>query len=214
MEECLDDLELEELPPIATDVVNLSCSMNQLHTLPIFHFGLVILDCSHNFITKLPPLPPTLKELYCYGNELLELPELHEGLEVLNCIINRITILPTLKCLECSDNRLSTLPELPINLKILKCDRNRLKKLPILPEGLEILLCYGNSLPAWALDSSLRKVKKKQYQVVMKNLKSAFAAVIIQRCWTKYWLIPNQEGEARYAKHAYQLSIGQNGIPI
>ena len=50
------------------------------------------------------------------------------------------------KILECSYNRLTSLPNLP-NVKILCCDNNQLTRLPDLP-NIELLNCYINQLIA------------------------------------------------------------------
>ena len=46
--------------------------------------------------------------------------------------------------LDCHDNKLNSLPELPENLVILYCYYNMLKYLPDLPDHLVYLYCYHN----------------------------------------------------------------------
>ena len=73
----------------------------------------------------------------------------------LDCTNNKITSLPTLpttiKGLYVEANLLTTLPVLPEGLKVLWCTNNQLTTLPALPDSLEYLLCSSNqliSLPA------------------------------------------------------------------
>ncbi len=51
------------------------------------------------------------------------------------------------KTLDCDDNQLTELPELPKNLTELFCYDNQLTELPELPKGLERLYCSHNKLP-------------------------------------------------------------------
>jgi len=71
-------------------------------------------------------------ELYCYNEELYHLP----------------TILPkSLRKLDCNNNCIVTLPELPDSLEVLNCSVNKIKCLPIkLPSNLKILNCSRNYL--------------------------------------------------------------------
>ena len=81
------------------------------------------LSCSANQLTSLPTLPQTLEILYCSDNQLTSLPTLPQNLEILYCYYNQLTSLPTLpqnlKFLDCSYNQLTLLPTLPQNLKTL-----------------------------------------------------------------------------------------------
>ena len=51
-----------------------------------------------------------------------------------------------LKRLDCFDNQISELPELPSTLELLVCDWNQLSELPELPASLSYLYCYNNNL--------------------------------------------------------------------
>ena len=86
------------------------------------------LSCSANQITSLPTLPQNLEILYCSGNQLTLLPTLPQNLEILYCYDNQLTSLPTLpqnlKFLDCSYNKLTLLPTLPQKLKTLYCYSN------------------------------------------------------------------------------------------
>jgi hypothetical protein len=70
--------------------------------------------------------------------------------EKLNCSVNKLTSLPelptNLKELICYNNKLTSLPKLPNTLVNLDCDKNNIKELPELPESLEILSCMRNDI--------------------------------------------------------------------
>jgi len=72
------------------------------------------------------------------------------NLEKLDCSYNRLTTLPnlpeTLKDLNCYNNNLTSLPNLPGALKDLHCSNNKLTTLPKLPGTLKNLWCSENSL--------------------------------------------------------------------
>ena len=69
-------------------------------------------------------------------------------INVLDCGNNQLTSLPelpaTLTVLYCGNNQLTSLPELPASLSGLYCSRNQLASLPELPASLNILYCDGN----------------------------------------------------------------------
>ena len=74
-----------------------------------------------------------------------------ERITELNCSRNRLQSLPklpkTLKQLYCSNNHLQNLPKLPETLEGLYCSHNHLQNLPdLLPGGLLWLYCSGNQL--------------------------------------------------------------------
>jgi len=73
-----------------------------------------------------------------------------KNLEILYCTNNQLTSLPdlpqNLKELYCFYNQLTLLPTLPQNLKELSCSYNELTSLPTLPQNLKILRCYHNQL--------------------------------------------------------------------
>ena len=68
----------------------------------------------------------------------------------LDCSENSLTSLPdlpnTLTKLNCNWNKLTSLPELPTNLVELLCRNNQLTSLPELPQNLETIWCYINQL--------------------------------------------------------------------
>lgn len=68
----------------------------------------------------------------------------------LDCSGNKLTSLPELPSsmlsLYCEDNQLTYLPNLPENLDVLACGYNRLTELPKLPQTLRILSCVSNHI--------------------------------------------------------------------
>ena len=68
----------------------------------------------------------------------------------LDCSNNKLTALPELPAslseLNCNWNQLTTLPELPASLTYLECDSNQLTTLPELPASLTKLWCRNNDL--------------------------------------------------------------------
>ena len=76
-------------------------------------------------------------ELNLSNKQLNELPDLskYTNLEILDCYNNNLTSLnnlpTTLKKLNCSHNQLVRLPKIPSGLQILSCHYNKLTKLPI-----------------------------------------------------------------------------------
>ncbi len=72
------------------------------------------------------------------------------NLEFLNCPNNQLTTLPqlpsTLETIDCSFNQLTSIPQLPSSLKTLECTFNQLTSLPPLPPSLSDLICHSNQL--------------------------------------------------------------------
>ena len=68
----------------------------------------------------------------------------------LDCHNNQLTTLPdlpqSLTRLWCYENELTILPDLPQSLTVLECDNNQLTTLPALHYGLTELVCGGNQL--------------------------------------------------------------------
>ena len=97
-------------------------------------------------------LPNDVDEIDVSFKKFKYLPNLSrfKKLEILNCRNNNLTSLPdlpeNLKELYCCDNNLNSLPVLPKNLKELYCCDNNLTSLPVLPEKLEKLYCNYNKL--------------------------------------------------------------------
>ena len=77
------------------------------------------------------------------------LPENIRGIIVNKCnltYISNLSRFTNLEILDCSDNQLKSLPELPESLTELYCGYNQLISLPELPESLTELYCYNNQL--------------------------------------------------------------------
>ncbi len=178
--ECSNN-QLSVLPSLPETLKSLYCSSNQLTVLPALPDSLAYLDCEYNNLTSLPELPDSLTELNCSLNQLPVLPELPDGLTYLYCSSNQLTELPEtlpaeltyLDCsvnkltsinaissltklykLQCSNNDLTTLPELPESLDWLYCYNNRLTALPTLPASLRWLYCWNNQLTCIELNSN------------------------------------------------------------
>jgi hypothetical protein len=77
------------------------------------------------------------------------------NLKSLECLENNLTYLPQLPSglvkLDCSMNQLSSLPTLPVSLEELSCAVNKLTKLPNLPTSLKVLYCNFNEINALPL---------------------------------------------------------------
>ena len=104
-----------------------------------------------NIETYLNSLSEDITILNISRNGLKYLPDLtrFKNLKKLNCPDNELTSLPnlpsTLEELNCSNNKLTFLSFLPQNLKALNCSINKLTSL-ILPENLLSLECSNNKL--------------------------------------------------------------------
>jgi Leucine-rich repeat (LRR) protein len=80
---------------------------------------------------------------------LNSLPEDTETIDISNrylTFIPSLTMFKNLQTLICSNNQLTSLPDLNENLKKLSCINNQLTSLPHLNEKLEILYCFNNQL--------------------------------------------------------------------
>lgn len=98
----------------------------------------------------------------------------------LDCSNNHLTSLPNLperlNHLYCFENQLVALPILPKGLETLDCSGNRLSSLPKLPEGLESLRCHSNDLIYVQY-----LIKKPFAYIVPSNLKEKHADEAYQR---------------------------------
>ena len=133
-----------------TSLTTLSCSNNQLISLPNLPGGLTSLICGNNQTTSLPDLPETLSSFICANNQIASLPTLPEELNNLVCGNNLLFNIPELPSyitnLICRNNQLTILPELPEGLLYLICGNNQLTILPELPSTLLDLTCRNNEL--------------------------------------------------------------------
>ena len=91
-----------------------------------------------------------LEFLYVSRNSLTELPTLPEKILILECDENQLSGLVNLpddlERFLCQKNRLVKLPDLPKKLRLIRCDDNKLKLLPGLPESLKTLYCQHNKI--------------------------------------------------------------------
>ena len=105
-----------------------------------------------NIETYLENLPQNTSVIHLQNKNLTHIPNLSKFicLKVLNCSENKLRRLPelpaSLEKLICSYNQLIILPELPISLLYLSCSYNPLFELPPLPPKLKYLLCNNNQL--------------------------------------------------------------------
>lgn len=181
---------IESLP---SHLVVLVMNTTHIKFLPILPETLQKLDVSNSNIRRLPELPDSLIDLNCEncqqlkvhrsvydrfihafdrevyiiendeidfrGEEIRHLPIIDEGVVKLDCsdnLIEQITNLPsTLKWLNCSSNKLKVL-ELPPNLEYLNCDLNKLLTLTNIPETLKKLSCEHNNI--YLLDDNLTQL--------------------------------------------------------
>ena len=74
----------------------------------------------------------------------------YNDISYIDCSSNRLSSLPELPnlltSLWCSNNNLSSLPELPNSLTKLHCNNNNLSILPELPNSLIYIWCYSNNI--------------------------------------------------------------------
>jgi hypothetical protein len=107
---------------------------------------------SFDIETYLNSLPDDTKHIDLSKRGLTYLPDLSrfKELVILDCSFNKLTSLPHLNekldCLICSFNQLTSLPPLNEKLEILDCNNNQLTSLPLLNEKLKMLYCYNNQL--------------------------------------------------------------------
>jgi Leucine-rich repeat (LRR) protein len=140
------------LNSLSEDILIIDISGKDIKSLPdLTKFkNLQKLSCSNNQLTSLPTLPQNLKYLYCSNNQLTSLPTLPQNLKYLYYSNNQLTSLLTLpqnlKELSCSNNQLTSLPTLPQNLEYFDCDNNQLTSLRTLPQNLEYLYCSNNPI--------------------------------------------------------------------
>lgn len=121
---------LTSLPTLPDTLHELYCFNNQIVSLPDLPRNLRILDCHNNELTSLPVLPLNLRILDCHNNELTFIPN-SGSLVFLDCHNNQLEELPRalirgVKNLDCSNNKLKSLQDLPLNMSELNCSSNEL----------------------------------------------------------------------------------------
>jgi len=148
-----------------------------------------------------------IKGLYMSYKNLTELLDLSEytNLKELNCDNNNLTELPelpnSLEILKCYNNNLTSLPELPNSLEYLDFDNNQLTSLPELPNSLEYLYCKYNKL------TSLPELPNSLIYLDCDNNNLPFVNLDEYKKWYKEnEHIIKTDG----LKYAYQLSYQQN----
>ena len=100
----------------------------------------------------LDSLPEDTEYINILGKFMMYLPDLtrFKNLKILNCSYNKLTSLPplneNLEILYCHNNKLTYLPNLPKSLITLHCYENKLSNLPDLPDSLILLNCSENKL--------------------------------------------------------------------
>jgi Leucine-rich repeat (LRR) protein len=119
-------------------------------------------------------LPENILTLDIIGKGIEFLPDLtrFKNLRKLNCHNNKLTSLSnlpqSLEILYCTSNQLTSLSNLPQSLKELYCYSNKLTSLSNLPENLEILDCTNNQLTSlYNLPQSLKKLDCHKNQLTL-----------------------------------------------
>ena len=101
-----------------------------------------------------------IEHKYNSFEEILKLDNYNDIIHI-NCSNNNLSSLPelpnSLTKLWCDNNNLSSLPELPNSFTHLYCGYNNLSYLPNLPNSLRIIWCYNNNISSLPkLPNSLR----------------------------------------------------------
>ena len=102
------------------------------------------------YINSLPDDTTTINVSY---RNLTYLPPLNRfyNLQSLNCSNNKLKSLPelnnTLQILYCNNNELTSLPKLNNDLHTLICNNNKLTMLPEINDSIYLLYCDNNELP-------------------------------------------------------------------
>jgi hypothetical protein len=109
-------------------------------------------ETNFNIEEYINSLPNDVEDIYLCNKNLTYIPDLSRfvNLKYLDCDNNQLTYLPNLPSslvgLYCSYNQLINLQKLPNNLEVLDCNSNKLTYLPSLPNSLNSLFCYNNKL--------------------------------------------------------------------
>ena len=135
---------------------------------------LKILYIQNTLITKLPELPQSLVILSLINNTNLQhrdfiIPKLDnlESLYIEKCKVKQlpdISHLTKLTYLNCNDNKIIELRNLPDSIKILKCMNNNITNLlPFIKhcKNLIMLECEGNDLNYFEIENYKDEIKKK-----------------------------------------------------
>jgi E3 ubiquitin-protein ligase SspH2 len=162
--------KLSNIPDLPDNLQLLDCGYNKITKLPTLPNTLQTLDCGHNKIKNLPTLPNSLQKLYCRNNKLTSLlntsdsryKNLYEnsprGHEPWSSLFQKVLYkLINLHIIDCRNNELTSLLDLPINLETLRCSDNKLCSLSLSElTNLQELNCWGNKLQNLWFPSNLQ----------------------------------------------------------
>jgi len=129
---------------------------------PVRHYNYPSFDVEKYLDT----LPDNISKIDLSRRGITSIPNLSRfiNLQELDCSYNKLITLPklnnTLQQLDCSHNDLISLPELNENLKYINCSNNNLISLPKLNENLQYIDCSDNNL------ISIPELNKSLYQLV------------------------------------------------
>jgi Leucine-rich repeat (LRR) protein len=126
----------------------LEISNNKIYEIGLLPISLIELSCKNNKLFSLPSAAscPNLQRLDCSGNQIVEIPY-YEKLKILMCSQNRISTIPNLINLEkliCCNNAINYIAKCD-KLKNLDCSFNKLIKLENY-ENLVDLVCSNNNI--------------------------------------------------------------------
>lgn len=149
----LSGCTLNTLPDFPSSLEALICNQIKLNgTLNLTHMNqLGFLDINNSNLNNLSGLPISLKVLLCYENELTNLNVSNlANLKFLNCSKNNLESLSlpnSLEFLQCDENFLSSLNNLPLSLNVLSCTSNDMEELNLSNlTHLKILNCSNNNI--------------------------------------------------------------------
>ena len=166
--------QLTTLPPLPDGLKDLECELNQLTVLPNLPDSLTFVNCNYNQLTTLPALPNSLVHLLCHHNQLTSLPQLPSSLHSLFAKNNQLTSMPlvsypsSLYDIDVSNNLISgVILDIPDDLVGFYCSNNQITSIFSLNSSLYILECSNNqitSLPA--LPQSLNMLRCEGNQLI------------------------------------------------
>jgi hypothetical protein len=150
--ETLEELYVSDNPGIIIDSLpkNLKifvANSCELESIPLLPAGLTTLSVDANYLEFLPTLPSTIQTLIASNNELLYLES---------------TFISNLSVCMLNNNCLKRLPsfQIPSKLIDLNCAENNLKRLPNIPLGIRNFVWYGNPL---IYEFHNKKIKDAEY---------------------------------------------------
>ncbi|KAI9139492.1 hypothetical protein BKA69DRAFT_1143601 [Paraphysoderma sedebokerense] len=162
---------LPELPPLLHTLI---CDAAKLSRLPPLPQTLRVLEVSNIYNTLIGSLPSSLEKLsLTHSSQFVQnFPQLSRNLVSLRLNYCDIVSIPpnylpkTLRSLDLSKNRISTLAELTPKLEVLELTHNKLKKLPVIPPTLVSLHLSHNDLTELPqLPPRLKSLRCKHNQI-------------------------------------------------